>query len=76
MSSTAPDLYDGRTFTDLDSDVGYAEEVAFGTIIERGRLAAEGLPDGIVLRRHVARGPAGACSASSTRSGSAQALRR
>ena len=44
----APDLYDGKTFTDLDEGVGYAQEVGFDTIVERGRLAAEGLPDGLV----------------------------
>ena len=43
-----PDLYDGKTFGDLDEGVGYAKEVGFGTILERGRLAAEGLPDGLV----------------------------
>jgi dienelactone hydrolase len=44
----APDLYDGNTFTDLDDGVGYAKQVGFDTIAERGRLAAEGLPDGLV----------------------------
>ncbi len=44
----APDLYDGHTFSDLDEGVGYAREVGFGTIAERGRLAAEGLPDDLV----------------------------
>jgi dienelactone hydrolase len=44
----APDLYDGKTFTDLDDGVGYAREVGFGNIAERGRLAAEGLPNEIV----------------------------
>jgi len=43
-----PDLYDGRTFGDLDEGVGYAREVGFGTVLERGRLSAEGLPDGLV----------------------------
>ncbi len=43
-----PDLYDGKTFTELTDGVGYAEQVGFGTIIERGRLAAEGLPDAMV----------------------------
>jgi dienelactone hydrolase len=43
-----PDLYDGNTFTDLDDGIGYAKQVGFGTIRERGRLAAEGLPDGLV----------------------------
>jgi dienelactone hydrolase len=44
----APDLYDGNTFTELADGVGYAEQVGFGTIIERGRLAAESLPNGLV----------------------------
>lgn len=44
----APDLYDGRTFTDLDEGVGYAQEIGFGTIGERGRLAAEALPNELV----------------------------
>jgi len=39
-----PDLYDGRTFDDLESGVGYAQQVGFGTILERGRQAAEALP--------------------------------
>lgn len=44
----APDLYDGKTFTDLDDGVGYAREVGFDTIMERGRLAAEGLANELV----------------------------
>ena len=44
----APDLYDGNTYTDLDDGVGYAKEVGFGTIAERGRLAADGLPSELV----------------------------
>jgi len=44
----APDLYDGKIFTDLTDGVRYAEEVGFNTIIERGRLAADSLPNGIV----------------------------
>jgi dienelactone hydrolase len=44
----APDLYDGKTFTDLADGVRYAEKVGFDTIIERGRLAADSLPNGIV----------------------------
>ena len=43
-----PDLYDGRTFADLDEGVGYAREAGFDTILERGRLSAEGLSDGLV----------------------------
>ena len=44
----APDLYDGKTFDDIDDGVGYAREVGFGNIAERGRLAAEGLPNDVV----------------------------
>jgi len=44
----APDLYDGNTFADLDEGVGYARQVGFDTIGERGRLAAAGLPDQLV----------------------------
>jgi dienelactone hydrolase len=43
-----PDLYDGNTFDDLDAGVGYAREVGFNTILDRGRQAAEGLPDNLV----------------------------
>src|SRR3954449_3523122 len=43
-----PDLYDGKTFTDLNEGLGYAKEIGFGTIGERGRLAADGLPDQLV----------------------------
>lgn len=43
-----PDLYDGNTFTELDDGIGYAKGVGFDTIAERGRLAAEGLPNELV----------------------------
>jgi dienelactone hydrolase len=43
-----PDLYDGRTFAVLDEGVGYARQVGFDTIGERGRLAAESLPNELV----------------------------
>jgi len=45
---TVPDLYDGRTFGALDAGIGYAKEVGFDTILERGRLAADRLPNEIV----------------------------
>jgi dienelactone hydrolase len=44
----APDLYEGNTFAGLDDGMRYAEEVGFDTIIERGGLAADSLPDEIV----------------------------
>ncbi len=43
-----PDLYDGRVFKDLGHGVAYAQEVGFGTIMERGRAASEDLPSDIV----------------------------
>jgi dienelactone hydrolase len=44
----APDLYDGKTFADLNEGVGHAREVGFETIMERGRLAADDLPNELV----------------------------
>jgi dienelactone hydrolase len=43
-----PDLFDGRTFGTIDEGLGYAEEVGFGEIIERGVRAAEALPNELV----------------------------
>jgi dienelactone hydrolase len=43
-----PDLYDGKTFADLNEGVAHAGQVGFGTIVERGRLAAESLPQELV----------------------------
>ena len=43
-----PDLYDGNTFTDLEEGVGYARKVGFDTILERGRSAADTLPNELV----------------------------
>jgi len=44
----APDLYDGKTFGDLDEGVAYAEQVGFPEIISRGAAAAEMLPADLV----------------------------
>jgi dienelactone hydrolase len=44
----APDLYDGEIFTEFADRVGHTEQVGFDTIIERGRLAADGLTTEIV----------------------------
>ncbi|MPZ62534.1 MAG: dienelactone hydrolase [Propionibacteriales bacterium] len=43
-----PDLYEGRVIDDFDEGVAHAQEVGFGTIGERGRAAAEGLPSEMV----------------------------
>jgi dienelactone hydrolase len=40
----APDLYDGRTFQNLDQGIGYAQEIGFGNVLERGVRAADELP--------------------------------
>jgi dienelactone hydrolase len=43
-----PDLYDGHTFESLPDGVGYAEQVGFDQIVERGKRAAEELPADLV----------------------------
>jgi dienelactone hydrolase len=43
-----PDLYDGQTFGALEEGIGYARQVGFDTIAERGRQAVEGLPGDLV----------------------------
>lgn len=45
----APDLYDGRTFGDLDEGVAHAEAIGFGTIVRRGIEAAQGLPERLIF---------------------------
>ncbi len=43
-----PDLYAGRTFAALDEGVGYAQELGFDAITERGVRAADDLPAELV----------------------------
>ncbi len=43
-----PDLYDGKTFETLDDGVGYAKQVGFDAILERGENAAANLPSELV----------------------------
>ncbi len=43
-----PDLLDGRTFDTVEEGVGYAKEVGFGEVLERGVRAAEALPSAVV----------------------------
>jgi dienelactone hydrolase len=45
---TVPDLYEGRTFGTLTEGVAHAQEIGSGTILTRGRTAAEGMPTGLV----------------------------
>lgn len=43
-----PDLYEGHTFDTLQDGIAYASETGFGTLMERGVAAAEGLGDALV----------------------------
>jgi dienelactone hydrolase len=43
-----PDLYDGKTFAELDEGVAHARELGFGSIQNRGVAAADGLPSELV----------------------------
>ena len=43
-----PDLFDGRTFDSIEAGQAYLGEVGFDEVRERGILAAEGLPAGLV----------------------------
>jgi dienelactone hydrolase len=43
-----PDLYEGRTFDVFTDGIAHAEEVGFGTLLERGKAAGEQLPGGLV----------------------------
>lgn len=44
----APDLYEGNTFGTVTEGVAYARQVGFDTIMERGRLVADSLPNDLV----------------------------
>src|SRR5260370_40713824 len=69
----APDLYDGKTFSDLDEGVGYAKQVGFDTLAERARLAADGLPNELVYAG-LSLGVMGAQELAQTRPGAKGAL--
>jgi dienelactone hydrolase len=43
-----PDLYEGHTFDTLDEGLAYAKQTGFGTVMERGVTAVEGLGDALV----------------------------
>ena len=40
----APDLFDGRTFDDLEKGMSFVKELGFGEVMERGERAVKGLP--------------------------------
>ena len=68
-----PDLYDGRTFDDLESGLGYAREVGFGAVQERGVKAVDGMPEGLVYAG-ISLGVAAAQRLAQTRPGSRGAV--
>jgi dienelactone hydrolase len=43
-----PDLFEGHTFDTVEEGVGYAQEIGFGEVMERGVRAVDGLPDDLV----------------------------
>jgi dienelactone hydrolase len=43
-----PDLYDGNTFKTLDEGLAYARQTGFGTLMDNGVAAADGLGEGLV----------------------------
>jgi dienelactone hydrolase len=43
-----PDLYDGRTFDDLDEGVGHARELGFDALVDRATATADELPAELV----------------------------
>jgi len=43
-----PDLFEGKTFTNVSDGVNHAEEIGFDTVIERGEDAAAALPTDLV----------------------------
>lgn len=43
-----PDLYDGRTFPDVEAGVAHAEQIGFGNLLEQAGRFAEALPEQLV----------------------------
>ena len=43
-----PDLYEGRTFDDINDGVAFAKQSGFDVIVERGRIAAAALTSELV----------------------------
>ena len=44
----APDLFDGRSFADIEAGAAHVDEIGFGTVVERGVAAVESLPEALV----------------------------
>jgi len=43
-----PDLFEGKTFATREAGMAYVEDIGFGAILERGRLAVDGMAQGLV----------------------------
>lgn len=43
-----PDLFDGRTFADIETGMGFVRELGFGEVMARGERVVEGLPAELV----------------------------
>lgn len=43
-----PDLFDGRTFEDIEGGMGFVGEVGFGEVLAPAERAVDGLPDQLV----------------------------
>ena len=43
-----PDLFDGRTFTDIETGMRFVQEIGFGEVLARGERAVEKLPSELV----------------------------
>ncbi len=43
-----PDLFEGRTFDTVEEGVGYAGDIGFGEVVERGVRTVDGLPAELV----------------------------
>jgi dienelactone hydrolase len=68
-----PDLYEGKTFTDVNEGVAHARSVGFETLAERGRRAAADLPQTLVYAG-MSMGAGGAQELAQTRPGAKGAL--
>ncbi|MFN2302136.1 MAG: dienelactone hydrolase family protein [Anaerolineales bacterium] len=68
-----PDLFDGRTFDDIEQGMEFVKEIGFGEVLTRGERAVRGLPTNLVYGGF-SLGVVPAQKLAQTRSGAAGAL--
>ncbi|MFL7893627.1 MAG: dienelactone hydrolase family protein [Anaerolineales bacterium] len=68
-----PDLFDGRTFDDIEQGMEFVKEIGFGEVLTRGERAVQGLPTNLVYGGF-SLGVVPAQKLAQTRSGAAGAL--